>query len=40
MATNREPKGKLLSKALKVGGMRTQKEAVNEALAGYVQRRE
>ena len=40
MATNIELNQKLLSKAMKLGGMRTKKEAVNEALAEYVQRRE
>ena len=40
MATNIELNQKLLSKAMKLGGMRTKEEAVNEALAEYVQRRE
>ena len=40
MATNLELNKKLLAKAMKLGGMRTKKEAVNEALAEYVQRRE
>ncbi len=40
MATNIELNEKLLSKAMKLGGMRTKKEAVNEALSEYVQRRE
>ena len=40
MATNIELNEKLLSKAMKLGGMRTKKEAVNQALAEYVQRRE
>ena len=40
MATNIELNQTLLSKAMKLGGMRTKKEAVNQALAEYVQRRE
>jgi Arc/MetJ family transcription regulator len=40
MATNIELNESLLTKAMKLGGMRTKKEAVNEALAEYVQRRE
>ena len=40
MATNIELNEKLLSKAMRLGGMRTKKEAVNEALLEYVQRRE
>lgn len=40
MATNIELNEKLLSRAMKLGGMRTKKEAVNQALAEYVQRRE
>ena len=40
MATNMELNEKLLSKAMRLGGMRTKKEAVNEALLEYVQRRE
>lgn len=40
MATNIELNDKLLTKAMKLGGMTTKKEAVNEALAEYVQRRE
>lgn len=40
MATNIELNEKLLTKAMKLGGMKTKKEAVNEALAEYVQRRE
>ncbi len=40
MATNIELNEKLLSKAMKLGGMRTKKEAVHEALTEYVQRRE
>jgi hypothetical protein len=40
MATNIELNEALLSKAMKLGGMRTKKEAVNQALSEYVQRRE
>ena len=40
MATNIELNGPLLSKAMRLGGMKTKKEAVNEALSEYVQRRE
>jgi Arc/MetJ family transcription regulator len=40
MATNIELNENLLKRAMKLGGMRTKKEAVNEALAEYVQRRE
>lgn len=40
MAINIELNEKLLSKAMKLGGIRTKKEAVDEALAEYVQRRE
>jgi Arc/MetJ family transcription regulator len=40
MATNIELNESLVIKAMKLGGMRTKKEAVNEALAEYVQRRE
>lgn len=40
MATNIELNETHLTKAMKLGGMRTKKEAVNEALAEYVQRRE
>ncbi len=40
MATNIELNEKLLSKAMRLGGMKTKKEAVNQALAEYVQRRE
>jgi Arc/MetJ family transcription regulator len=40
MATNIELNESLLSRAMKLGGMRTKKEAVNGALAEYVQRRE
>ena len=40
MATNLELDNSLLSKAMKLGGMKTKREAVNEALAEYVRRRE
>ena len=40
MATNIELNEKLVSKAMRLGGMSTKKEAVNEALREYVQRRE
>ncbi|MDQ8188464.1 type II toxin-antitoxin system VapB family antitoxin [Pelagicoccus sp. SDUM812002] len=40
MATNIELNENLLSKAMRLGGMRTKKEAVNQALSEYVQRRE
>ena len=40
MATNIELDEKLLKRAMKMGGMRTKREAVHEALAEYVQRRE
>jgi len=40
MATNIELNGILLSKAMRLGGMKTKKDAVNEALAEYVRRRE
>ncbi|MBC2605741.1 type II toxin-antitoxin system VapB family antitoxin [Pelagicoccus albus] len=40
MATNIELNETLLSKAMRLGGMRTKKEAVNQALSEYVQRRE
>lgn len=40
IATNIELNEKLLAKAMRLGGMNTKKEAVNEALAEYVQRRE
>ena len=40
MATNIELDESLLTKAMSLGGMRTKKEAVNQALAEYVQRRE
>jgi Arc/MetJ family transcription regulator len=40
MATNIELDETLLSKAMRLGGMRTKKEAVNQALSEYVERRE
>tara|TARA_B110000037_G_C17037435_1_gene472222 strand:+ start:97 stop:297 length:201 start_codon:yes stop_codon:yes gene_type:complete len=40
MATNIELNEDLLSKAMSLGGMKTKKEAVNQALTEYVQRRE
>jgi Arc/MetJ family transcription regulator len=40
MATNIELNEKLLTKAMRLGGMSTKKEAVNQALLEYVQRRE
>lgn len=40
MATNIELNENLVTKAMKLGGMKTKKEAVNEALAEYVQRRQ
>ena len=40
MATNMELNEKLLSKAMRLGGMSTKMEAVNQALLEYVQRRE
>ena len=40
MATNLQIDPQLLEKALKVGGHRTKRETVNEALAEYVRRRE
>lgn len=40
MATNIELNESLLSKAMRLGGMKTKKEAVNQALSEYVQRRE
>jgi len=40
MATNIELNEQLLSKAMRLGGMKTKKEAVNQALSEYVQRRE
>ena len=40
MATNIELDEHLITKAMSLGGMKTKKEAVNEALTEYVQRRE
>jgi len=40
MATNIDLNEILLSKAMQLGGMKTKKEAVNEALTEYVQHRE
>ncbi len=40
MATNIELNEELLGKAMKLGRIRTKKEAVHEALSEYVQRRE
>jgi len=40
MATNIELDQPLLSKAMRLGGMKTKKEAVHQALTEYVQRRE
>ncbi len=40
MATNLQIDDRLLAKAQKVGGFRTKKETVNEALAEFVRRRE
>lgn len=40
MATNIDLDQKLLSKAMKLGGLKTKKDTVNEALAEYVRRRE
>jgi len=40
MATNIELNERLLTKAMKLGGLKTKKDVVNEALAEYVQRRE
>ena len=39
MPTNLAIDDELLNKALKVGGLRTKKDTVNEALAEYVLRR-
>ncbi len=39
MATNLAIDGKLLEEALKVGGHKTKKDTVNEALTEYIQRR-
>ena len=40
MATNLQIDSGLLERALKIGGHRTKRETVNEALAEYVQYRE
>ena len=40
MATNIELNEPLLSKAMRLGGIKTKKEAVHQALLEYVQRRE
>lgn len=40
MATNLSIDEKLLNKALKIGGRKTKKDTVNEALAEYIRRRE
>lgn len=40
MATNIELNEVLLSKAMQLGSIKTKKDAVNEALSEYVQRRE
>lgn len=40
MATNIQIDNKLVTKAMKLGGSRTKREAVNKALAEFVQRRE
>lgn len=40
MATNIQIDNTLLNKAMKLGGSRTKREAVNKALAEFVQRRE
>ncbi len=40
MATNLEIDDKLLNKALKVGGQRTKKATVTQALEEYIRRRE
>ena len=40
MATNIDIDEALITKAMHLGGIRTKKEAVNEALAYYVQRKE
>jgi Arc/MetJ family transcription regulator len=40
MATNIELDNDLLAKAMALGGMKTKREAVNEALVEYVRRRE
>lgn len=40
MATNLQIDPALLEKALKIGGRRTKRETVNEALQEYIRRRE
>lgn len=40
MATNLELDNSLLSRAMKLNGMKTKREAVNEALSEYVRGRE
>ena len=40
MATNLQIDEKLLKKALRVGGKKTKRETVNEALFEFIQRRE
>ncbi|HEV8377396.1 MAG TPA: type II toxin-antitoxin system VapB family antitoxin [Tepidisphaeraceae bacterium] len=40
MATNLNIDNRLLSKAQKMGGLRTKRETVNNALKEYIQRRE
>lgn len=40
MATNLAIDEKLLAKALKIGGFKTKRETVNEALKEYIQARE
>ena len=40
MATNIQIDNTLVKKAMKLGGSRTKREAVNKALAEFVQRRE
>lgn len=40
MATNLAIDDKLLNKALKIGGRKTKKDTVNEALQEYIVRRE
>ena len=40
MATNLNIDNRLLTKAQKIGGLRTKRETVNSALKEYIQRRE
>ena len=40
MATNLQIDEKLLKKALRIGGKKTKRETVNEALLEFIQRRE